>query len=111
VIHALNTLMPPSVRNLHNPFCLSVNGTLKALVSKAGFTEMIRAEALLSWTYPNEQTALRATLAAGPAQHTIDQAGEFCVQEAIRTVLNPFRLPQGGYRIQNYFSYLLAQKS
>jgi len=110
VIRTLNALLPPSSRNLHSPFSFSNGGGNKALVSKAGFTDMLQSEALVSWTYPNEQTALRAMLATGPAQHTIDQAGEFCVHEAIRAVLSPFRLPQGGYRIQNYFNYLLVQK-
>jgi len=111
VIRTLNALMPPSSRNNHSPFSFSNNGALKSLVSKAGFTHLLQSEALVSWTYPNEQTALRAMLATGLAQHAIDQAGQLCVQEVIRNILSPLRLPQGGYRIQNYFNYLLAQKS
>jgi SAM-dependent methyltransferase len=110
VVRTLNTLMPPPQRSAHNPFSFSVNGTLKALTTKAGFTGSLQAEALVVWNYPDEDTALRALLATGPAQHTIDQAGEFCVREALRSVLAPFRLPQGGFRLKNFFKYHIAKK-
>jgi len=110
IIRKLNTLMPPSTRHLLAPFSLSANGTVKALTTKAGFTVRLRTEALINWDYPNEPTTLRAMLAVGPAQCAMHQAGEFCVREAIRSALTPFRLPRGGFRLCNYFNYLVAQK-
>lgn len=110
VLSSFHALSKPHARHWYNPFSFSVNGIFQALATKAGFICSLRAEALVPWHYPDEATALRALLACDQAQRAIDNSGVFCVREALRAAIMPFRLPQGGFRLQNKFKYLVATK-
>jgi SAM-dependent methyltransferase len=110
IFRTLNMFRPFAIYGTHNPYAMSTDGALRALTAKAGFTKLLESEAHTSWNYPNENTVLRGLLAHGSAQSAIDHEGELCIREAVLSVIKPFRLAQGGYRIQNFFKYLVAQK-
>ena len=49
-------------------------------------------------------------LLAGGIGRAADCAGEERVREVAREFIHPFRLPRGGYRFENAFRYLIAQR-
>jgi hypothetical protein len=60
------------------------------------------------WRFPDEPTALRGMLAAGPAVRAIEAAGEEAVATAMGEAIVPYRTASGGYAIENTWRYLLA---
>lgn len=107
---ALGALLPPPPLGAPGPFALSADGAMAALTTQAGFTTVAELQARSLWDYPDEATALRGLLSAGPAVRAINHAGEAVVASAIRTVLAGFRQPSGRYQLKNIFRYVLVRK-
>lgn len=107
---ALDELLPVESPNTPAAFAYSNEGALNRLVSRAGFSKLIEARALAIWSYRDEASALRGLLSCSAAIQAADCAGEERVLEAARTFITPYRLPQGGYRMENAFHYLIAQR-
>jgi len=108
---ALDLLLPVETPNTPAAFSFSADGTMARLASRAGFEKLIEAEALAIWDYADEAAALRGLLSFGAAIQAIDCAGEERVRETALNFLVPHRLPRGGYRLENAFRYLIAQRS
>lgn len=51
---------------------------------------------------------MRAHLAAGPARRAIEHAGQRATADAIREALAGSRQPDGSYRQDNAFRYVVA---
>lgn len=108
---ALDELLPIDSANTPAAFSYSTEGAIGRLVSRAGFSKLLEAQALTIWDYADEATALRGLLSFGTAARAIECAGEERVREAAKKFLAPYRLPRGGYRLENAFRYLLAQRA
>jgi len=108
---ALDLLLPVDRPNTPVFFSFSVDGVMARLAGRAGFAKLIEAEALTIWDYPDEETALRGLLSSSVGVLAIDCAGEERTREATREFLAPHRLARGGYRLENAFRYLIAQRS
>jgi ubiquinone/menaquinone biosynthesis C-methylase UbiE len=108
---ALDELLPIDSPNTPAAFSFSTEGAISKLVARAGFSKMLEAQALTIWDYPDEDTALRGLLSFGTAVRAIDYAGEERVRDAAKKFLKSYRMPRGGYRLENAFRYLIAQRS
>ena len=109
---SLDLLLPVASPDTPTAFSFSTDGMMVRLAARAGFAKLIEAEALTIWDYPDEATALRGLLSIGGAVRAIDCAGEERVREIARKFLAPHRLPHsGGYRIENAFHTLIAQRT
>jgi hypothetical protein len=60
------------------------------------------------YIYPDLDTAVRAQLAAGPSRKAIEHAGLMATVDAIRDAFVDSRQPDGSYRQDNSFRYLIA---
>ena len=108
---ALDELLPIDSPNTPAAFSFSNEGAITKLVSRAGFVKLLEAQALTIWDYANEDAALRGLLSFGTAARAIECAGEERVRETAKEFIKPHRLPRGGYRLENAFRYLIAQRS
>jgi len=108
---ALDELLPIESANTPAAFSFSSDGVISKLVARAGFAKLLETQALTIWDYPDEETALRGLLSFGVAARAIDCAGEDRVLEAAKKFLAPYRLPRGGYRLENAFRYLIARRA
>lgn len=108
---ALDELLPIATPNTPAAFAFSTEGAIGKLVAKAGFAKLLEAQALTIWDYPDEDAALRGLLSFGTATQAVDCAGEERVREVVKKFLKPYRLPRGGYRLENAFRYLIAQRA
>jgi hypothetical protein len=61
------------------------------------------------WSYPDQDTALRALMSAGPVVRIIEEAGEQEVAQALRTCLEDFKTGDGGYLFRNKFRALATR--
>lgn len=110
LFRAIDELLPLESSNTPAAFAYSREGQLGRLVSQAGFTKLLETQALSIWHYADEETALRGLLSTGAAAKAIDCAGEERVRDVIKQFLTPYRLPRGGYRFENFFRYMVAQR-
>jgi SAM-dependent methyltransferase len=106
---AIGSFLPPPPPGAAGPFALSAPGALEALAARAGLEPVAAATYTTRWDYPDLETALRATLASGPAGRAIDAGGEDAVRAAITEALGPFRTSAGSYVLENAWRYLVAR--
>lgn len=105
---ALGPLLPPPPPGAPGPFALSVDGALEALVAKAGMTPGKVKTVECPWDYPDEKTALRALLSAGPAIRAIQNNGEDVVRQVFLNAIAPFKTASGEYHLKSSFRYIIA---
>jgi len=105
---AVSRLLPPPPPGAPGPFALSDEQALKALAAQAGLTPALVADIACPFLYPDLETALRGLLSAGPIVRAMEQVGEASVRAAVANALAPFALPEGGYRLENKFRYVIA---
>lgn len=60
--------------------------------------------------HADEDTMLRGFLSVGAYQRVIESEGEEKVAERIKQAAEPFRMPDGGYRFENYYRMQIFQK-
>jgi SAM-dependent methyltransferase len=84
-------------------------GVLEGLAAEAGLTAEQTFDTRWAFTFPDEDTLKRALVAPmGIALLVGEKEDE--VKDAIAAGLAKHRTPDGGYRLQNEYHYLIAQK-
>ena len=81
--------------------------TLEELLAAARLTVVATRKVQCPWTYPDEKTALRGVLSAGPFIAAERKVGETTLKKALLDALAPFRMA-GGYRLDNTFRAFTA---
>jgi hypothetical protein len=102
--------MPPRPPDAPPDPDFSQPGTLEALATEAGLTP---AEAFVtSWAYPYPDAATlgRALLAPAGFARLVGPDHEDAAKAAIVDGLASFRLPDGSYRLENEYRYLIARR-
>jgi SAM-dependent methyltransferase len=107
---ALKPLLPPPPPGAGGPFALSDEAALRAIVEKAGLGSGAVVDVSCPWEYPDLSVALRGLLSSGPVVLAIRTTGEEKVRAATTEAIAPFRTSSGGYRIENKFRYLIAER-
>jgi SAM-dependent methyltransferase len=105
---ALSALLPPPP-GAAGPFSLSSHGALQALAAQAGLAPQCVEEVDCLCDYPDEKSALRASLSSSPAIRVVLQRGEAAVREEILKALRPFKTSTGRYQLRNKALYLVAR--
>jgi SAM-dependent methyltransferase len=112
IMGALRQFQPPAPSEARQPDPpVGEPGALETLALEAGLEPEAASEVDVPFEAPNEETLVRALLAPGGALPAIEHSGEGAVREAIRDASAPFRRPDGSYRIENTFRYLIARAS
>jgi SAM-dependent methyltransferase len=106
---ALRSLAPAPPPGAPGPFALSQDGALADLAVQAELEPQDTHDVDCPFVYPDEATALRGMLSAGPAVRVMQQTSEEHVRAAVRAALQPFRTINGGFRLKNRFRYLVAK--
>jgi SAM-dependent methyltransferase len=107
---ALKPLMPPPPRGASGPFALSDEAALEALITSAGLRWDSIHDVDLTWLFDDLSTALAAMLAAGPTMLAIRTSGREAVTATLRREIAPYRLTNGGYRLENQFRFAIASR-
>lgn len=107
---ALKPLLPPPPPGASGPFALSEQAALTQLVTSAGLTSHSVEDVDVTWVFEDLATALAAMLAAGPSILAIQTSGREAVSTTLQRAIAPYRLANGGYRLENRFRYLIATR-
>lgn len=109
VFQRIRALAPPPP-GAHAPLAVSTPGVVEDLLAKAGLVETASGEVDCPFVYPDLPTAWRGQASIGPFRRAIEIAGEDAVRDAYTDALTPFRRPDGSYRPENVFRYIIADK-
>jgi SAM-dependent methyltransferase len=109
ILAAIGGLLPPPPPGAEGPFALSNPGRLEGLAKSAQLQVEQVADAPMSFLFPDLATAVRAQLTSGPARMAIEHVGEQTVKDALADAFADNRQPDGSYRQDNVFRYLVAR--
>jgi SAM-dependent methyltransferase len=108
VLKAVGSLMPPAPPGAPGPFALSPPGAVEALVETAGLTVLRAVEVSCPMAYPDLETAVRGLASSGPSAVARATAGDDALRAVLVESLAPFGRPDGSYRLENVFRYVVA---
>jgi hypothetical protein len=87
----------------------SEDGQLEQLAATAGLTPLAVKDVPNPLIYPDIATAVRTQLSSGPARAAIQHSGLPAVRGALTRAFAGSRKPDGSYRQENVFRYLVAR--
>lgn len=90
---------------------LAQPGVLEGIASQAGLEARYAFDMSYGFEHADEETLVRHQLSPGPVQLAVAEAGEERVGSAIAGALAPFRRPDGSYRLENEWHFLIAHAS
>jgi SAM-dependent methyltransferase len=108
---AVGALMPPPPAGAPGPFSCSQPGALQGLVEAEGFGVTVVGDAAAAFVYPDEATALRGLLSAGPCVRAMAHAGESAVRDAVLASIAPYRREDGSYAFDNVWRFAIARRA
>jgi SAM-dependent methyltransferase len=105
----LGPLLPPAPPQAPGAIAWSEDGQLEQLAEQAGLTALAVKDVSNPLIYPDLATAVRTQLSSGPARAAIRHSGLRATRGAITRAFAGSRKPDGCYRQENVFRYLLAR--
>jgi SAM-dependent methyltransferase len=105
----LGPLLPPGPDEAPGAIAWSEDGQLEHLAGLAGLTPVAVEDVPNPLTYPDLATAVRTQLSSGPARAAIQHSGLAAVRGALTRAFAGSRKPDGSYRQENVFRYLVAR--
>ena len=104
----LGPLLPPAPPDAPGAVAWSEDGQLEELAAAAGLLPVTVADVPNPLIYPDLATAVRTQLSSGPARAAITHSGLPAVRGALTRAFAGSRKPDGSYRQDNLFRYLVA---
>jgi SAM-dependent methyltransferase len=105
----LKELAPPPPGTA-SPLAVSAPGVVEGLLTAAGLEPSVAGEAGCPFIFPDLEAGWRGQCSAGPLQRVIQLAGAEAVREVFDEVHARYRQPDGSYRQENVFRYVIARK-
>jgi SAM-dependent methyltransferase len=104
----MGPLMPPAAAG-PAPIAWSEDGQLEKLAGAAGLTRVTVIDIPNPLIYPDLATAVRTQLSSGPARAAISHSGLAATRGALTRAFAGSRRPDGSYRQDNVFRFLVAK--
>ena len=101
--------MPPAPPAAPGAVAWSEQGQIEELAATAGLTPLTAADVSNPLAYPDLATAVRTQLSSWPARKAIEHSGLPAVRGALTRAFAGSRKPDGTYRQENVFRYLVAR--
>jgi len=105
----LGPLLPPRPGEAPGAIAWSEDGQLEHLAALSGLTPVAVTDVPNPLIYPDLATAVRTQLSSGPARAAIRHSGLSATRGALTRAFADSRKPDGTYRQENVFRYLVAR--
>jgi SAM-dependent methyltransferase len=105
---AAQGLLPPAEADAPPEPGLWEPGVLESITAAAGLEPREAFDVRWSYAFDGEDALARAMLSPGLIVELVDVVGEAPVRAAILASLEPFRTPEGEYRLENEWHTLIA---
>ena len=102
-------ILPPPPAAAPGAVAWSEDGSLQRLAEAAGLSSATVGDVANPLIYPDLATAVRTQLSSGPARKAIEYAGLAATRGALTRAFAGSRKPDGTYRQDNVFRYLIAR--
>jgi SAM-dependent methyltransferase len=84
-------------------------GVLEAMAREVSLEPADSFDERWAYTFADDEAVVRHLLAAGGSVAAVGQAGRENVEAALADAVAPYRQPDGSYRLQNEWHYLVCQ--
>ncbi len=108
-VRAQGSLLPPPPPGAPGPFALSEPGLLETMLTAAGLKPEKSGDADAPFVFANDDIALRAIAASGVGVRAVRHAGFDALRAAAMPAIAPFKQPDGSYRMNNKFRYVVGR--
>jgi SAM-dependent methyltransferase len=105
----IRALAPPPP-GAHAPLAISTPDVVEELLAGAGLAAVASGEVPCPFVYPDLATGWRGQASIGPFRRAIAIAGEDAVRAVFVDALGSHRQPDGSYRQDNVFRYVIATR-
>ena len=102
--------LAPSPPGTAAPLAASEPGVVEGLLTAAGLEPCAAGEAECPFIFRDLDAGWRGQCSAGPLQRVIQLVGAAAVREVFDEVHARYRQPDGSYRQENVFRYVIARK-
>jgi SAM-dependent methyltransferase len=106
---AIRPYLPTRAQAAPDPPELWRPGVLEGIASEAGLAPERTFDVSWAFEYPDDDALARAMLAPGGVMAAVGESREDEVRRAILDALAPYRVPDGGYRLENEWHVLVAR--
>jgi len=110
VLKAISTLLPPPPAGTPGPFALSEDGKIESICNALKLKVIYKTRVACPFLYHTVDEGIKSFLGTGPAAAAMNHAREEQVQETIAGALQPYRLTEDMYHLQNSFLIFIAEK-
>jgi SAM-dependent methyltransferase len=101
--------MPQPPQDAPRPPALWRRGVLEGIAAEAGLTPEASFEVSWAFEFPDDESLGRAMMAPMGIAELVGPEREPAVTSEIVQALAPHRTPEGGYRLENEYRYLIAR--
>ena len=110
ILKAISSLLPPPPPGTPGPFALSEDGRIEAILNDTGLKLVYKTAVGCPILYSKLSDGVKSFMGTGPAAAACNYADEKVVKEVIAQALQPFRLTEDFYHLQNQFLVFIAEK-
>jgi ubiquinone/menaquinone biosynthesis C-methylase UbiE len=110
VLKAIGSLLPPPPPGTPGPFALSEDGVIEGILKRIGMKTRFISSVACPLFYHTLSDGIQSFMGTGPAAAAINYADEITVREIIAEALQPFRVADDCYHLQNQFLVFIAEK-
>jgi SAM-dependent methyltransferase len=110
ILKAISSLMPPPPPGTPGPFALSQDGVMEDILDKVGVRLISKAYIACPMLYYSLSDGIKSWMSVGPAAAACKYNEAITVKETVAKALQPFRLSDGMYHLQNQFLVFVAEK-
>jgi len=110
VLKAIGSLLPPPPPGTPGPFALSEDGKIESVFNKVGFKTFYHTKVSCPLFFNSLSEGIKSFTSVGPAAAALNHNDEVVVKETIANALQPFKLTEDMYHLQNQFLLFIAEK-
>lgn len=110
VLKAIGSLLPPPPPGTPGPFALSEEGKIESVFEKIGFRTFYQTKVSCPLFFNSLSEGIKSFMSVGPAAAAMNHNSEIKVKETIAEALQPFKLTEDMYHLQNQFLVFIAEK-
>lgn len=110
ILKAIGSLLPPPPPGTPGPFALSEDGRIEAIFNNTGLKMVYKTTVGCPILYTKLSDGVKSFMGTGPAAAACNHTEEKTVKETIAKALQPYRLTEDFYHLQNQFLVFIAEK-
>ncbi|MBC7936481.1 MAG: class I SAM-dependent methyltransferase [Rhizobacter sp.] len=110
VLKAMKSLLPPLPAVTPGPIALSEDGKIQTVCNSLGLKVIDKRRVACPFFYSSTRDAVKSFMSTGPAAMALNHVSEKKVEDTITTAVQPFRLTDNMYYMENSFLLLIVKK-